>query len=114
MKVVLKPGAVPLSERAAEALAQRFIAVYFAEITALWQTILVPKLRRVTPYRTGNLRSAFRVWRRGSTLFIGFHPRGFYWEYIDGLNEKYQTITQRDIPLAAELAFRRTREKMGL
>ena len=115
MKVVLKPGAVPLSEREAEALAHRFIAVYFAEITALFNRVIVPKLQTVTPIRTGNLRSAFRVWRTGGdTLNIGFYPRGFYWEFIDGLNEKYQTITQRDIPIAAALAFRRTREKMGL
>ena len=114
MKVILKPGHAALSEQEAEALAHRFIAVYFAEITALFNRVIVPKLQRATPIRTGNLRSAFRVWRHGSTLNIGFHPRGFYWEFIDGLNEKYQTITQRDIPLAAELAFRRTREKMGL
>ena len=114
MKVVLKDGLGGLSEQDAEALAQRFIAVFFAEITMLFNRVIVPKLQAVTPVRTGNLRGAFRVWRVGDTLNIGFRPRGFYWQYIDGLNEKYQTITQRDIPLAAELAFQRTREKMGL
>ena len=114
MRVVLKPGAVPLSEREAEALAHRFIEVYFAEITALFNRVIVPKLQRATPVRTGNLRSAFRVWRTGDTLNIGFRPRGFYWIYQDGLNEKYQTITQRDIPLAAELAFQTTKKKLGL
>ena len=114
MKVILKPGHAALSEQEAAALARRFIAVFFAEITMLFNRVIVPRLQAVTPVRTGNLRSAFRVWRVGDTLNIGFYPRGFYWEFIDGLNEKYRTITQRDIPLAAELAFRRTREKMGL
>ena len=114
MRVVLKPGAVPFSEREAEALAQQFIELYFAEITNLFNRVIVPKLQRATPVRTGNLRGAFRVWREGNMLNIGFHPRGYYWEFVDGLNEKYQTITQRDIPVMAELAFQRTREKMGL
>ena len=67
MRVTLKPGAVPFSEREAEALAQQFIAVYFAEITTLFNRVIVPRLQAVTPVRTGNLRSAFRVWREGST-----------------------------------------------
>ena len=114
MRVTLKPGAVPFSEQEAALLAHRFIELYFSEITALFNGVIVPQLRRATPYRTGNLRSAFRVWRTGDTLNIGFYPRGFYWIYQDGLNEKFQGIVQRSIPLAAELAFRRTREKMGL
>ena len=114
MKVILKPGHAALSEQEAAALANEFIALYFREIQILFARVIVPRLQAVTPVRTGNLRSAFRVWRTGDTLNIGFYPRGFYWEFIDGLNEKYQTITQRDIPVMAESAFQTTKKKLGL
>lgn len=62
---------------------------FLAEMQQRADRDLVPKLRAVTPRRTGKLRSSLYRQRTQRTLAIGFERQGYYFAYQDGLVSQF-------------------------
>lgn len=97
-----------------EQLAARAETIFISELGELWRQYLLPTMRRVTPYRTGQLRRSLVIYRDGNRLILAVRDSGFYWHMQPGLPLRYKRIYERLLPQMVDLALKRTRQKIGL
>lgn len=94
--------------------AERFIQSFDRHFWSVWQSVLWAKFRKVTPYRTGQLRDALVAGRSNLHYIIAARPQGFYWRFQKGLPEKYQKIYNEQLPLMIQYAMQEARRDAGL
>ena len=78
------------------------------------EQILLPRLRRLIPARTGRLRASFFFRRQPGGGYFAYARRGFYWRFQPGLSESMQAAIREALPALVNWAFERAKLELAL
>ena len=95
-------------------LADRIATVFNRRLADVIERMVMPRLRAITPSRTGNLQRSLRSVRTGTGITLGFGSRGFYWYFVSGLEERYLDLIFAGIRQALGFIWQETlKEAIG-
>ena len=87
----------PLFDQGPTYLSERITEELFKILAEGAQKQLIPRMRRITPFRSGQLKAAITMDAGKKRLRVGFTNRGYYWRFQRGgqLEREYDDMAVR-------------------
>ena len=84
------------------------IAAWNAAFYEVWSGRFIPKIRAVTPRRSGKLVDSIKPGFANGRFYVNVDRRGFYWHFQRGLLDEYLRILNQEFPAMVAYANNRS------